>query len=117
MLKHLPGMGANAVLTAMAVADKQDVATEGLPPLFPVALVLYYGIVINVLLFVFNLLPMPPLDGSRIIRYVLPYNAAQAMDRMGMFGSLVVFYLGLRFILPVFYWPLLRAFDGLLISM
>ena len=50
--------------------------TENLPTLFPVALLLYFVILINLLLFVFNLIPIPPLDGSRILRHFLPYKVA-----------------------------------------
>jgi Zn-dependent protease len=40
------------------------------------------AIEINLSLFIFNLLPVPPLDGSRLIRNVLPYNAVQKYDRI-----------------------------------
>lgn len=38
---------------------------------------------INFSLFFFNLLPIPPLDGSHLVRNMLPYNAAQQYDRIG----------------------------------
>ncbi len=41
-------------------------------------LFLYYGVALNVMLAVFNLLPIPPLDGSRIITAFLPPRAAYA---------------------------------------
>lgn len=40
------------------------------------------AIQINLSLMVFNLFPIPPLDGSRLIRNLLPYNAMQAYDRI-----------------------------------
>ena len=40
------------------------------------------AILINLSLFFFNLLPIPPLDGSHIVRNVLPYNAVQVYDRI-----------------------------------
>ena len=42
------------------------------------------AIEINLSLFFFNLLPIPPLDGSRIVRNFLPYNAMQVYDRMNI---------------------------------
>jgi Zn-dependent protease len=53
------------------------------------------AIEINLSLFYFNLLPIPPLDGSRMLRNVLPYNAMQAYDRIPMWVSyLFMIFLG-----------------------
>jgi Zn-dependent protease len=49
----------------------------------PVALLLSLAILINFSLFFFNLLPIPPLDGSRVVRNMLPYNAVRVYDRIG----------------------------------
>ncbi len=49
----------------------------------PIALLLSLAILINLSLFFFNLLPIPPLDGSRVVRNMLPYNAVQQYDRIG----------------------------------
>jgi len=116
VLKHvLPG-GEAPIATAMAIAMHiPGVATEGLPTLFPIALFLYLVISINLLLFVFNLIPIPPLDGSHILRHFLPYRAAQVYDRMGMFALIILFLLGGRFIAAFFY-PLYNAFNHILFS-
>lgn len=45
------------------------------------------AIEINFALFFFNLLPVPPLDGSHLLRNVLPYNAVQAYDRIPFWVS------------------------------
>jgi Zn-dependent protease len=66
-------------------------------PLLPFVLLFYNGMVLNVILFVFNLLPIPPLDGSHIVRNFLPYSLLRYYDRIGMFGMfIIVFLLGGR---------------------
>jgi len=45
------------------------------------------AIEINLSLFFFNLLPVPPLDGSRILRNMLSYNAMQSYDRIPIWVS------------------------------
>ncbi len=52
----------------------------------------YGGMYINVVLGVFNLIPLPPLDGSHILAAVLPPRAAMAYMRIGFFGVLVVLF-------------------------
>ena len=52
------------------------------------------AIQVNLVLFFFNLLPIPPLDGSRILRNLLPYNAVQRYDRIPIWASylLMIFF-------------------------
>lgn len=46
-------------------------------------------VMLNVLLFAFNLIPLPPLDGSAVIDLILPKNMAGALRRLGPAGSLI----------------------------
>ena len=50
-------------------------------------------IMFNVYLGMFNLLPLPPFDGSRILRGILPYPAARVLDRIEPYG-IIVFFVG-----------------------
>lgn len=68
--------------------------TGPMPP-EPLMLLCSFAILINLALFFFNLLPIPPLDGSRFVRNMLPYNAVQTYDRMGgWLGFVLMFFVG-----------------------
>ncbi|MGD1064526.1 MAG: site-2 protease family protein [Terracidiphilus sp.] len=80
----------------------------------PVALLLSLAILINFSLFFFNLLPIPPLDGSRVVRNMLPYNAVQVYDRIGGWISyLLMIFVG-SFLLRLLLWPALGLVFSLL---
>jgi Zn-dependent protease len=60
------------------------------------------AILVNLALFFFNLLPIPPLDGSRILRNFLPYNMANSFDKIGFLGYFLMILVGgpvVRFLL------------------
>jgi len=74
----------------------------------PLVLLCALAILINLSLFIFNLLPIPPLDGSRLVRNLLPYNAVQVYDRVPMWASyLLMIFLGPA-IMRAFFSPAFR---------
>ena len=53
--------------------------------------ILWFGVFFNVFLFVFNLLPIPPLDGSHILYDLFPNKFTAKLLNLGLYGTLILF--------------------------
>lgn len=103
LLTSIAGPGANIVLAVIFAA----VFKTGLfPPRSIPGMFLLYGVIISLVLGVFNLMPIPPLDGGGIVSAILPEKAARRFNQLERYGFIILIgllYLGLfdRVILPL----------------
>jgi Zn-dependent protease len=65
-----------------------------------------WGVMLNLTLAVFNMMPIPPLDGSRVVTSLLPTNLAYHYSRLEPFGIIIVILL-LNFGMLGFLYPLI----------
>lgn len=82
--------------------------------LMPLSLLFYDLMVINVVLGVFNLIPVPPLDGSHVLRHFLPESVRRVYDAVGWVGLMALVFFGGRFLGRLIY-PVLSVFDSVLL--
>jgi Zn-dependent protease len=71
-----------------------EVSPDSNSILVPICLLVYELMVINVVLAVFNLIPVPPLDGSHVLRHFLPDTMRRAYDTVGWVALLALVYFG-----------------------
>jgi Zn-dependent protease len=75
------------------------------------------GIIINVILMVLNLLPIPPLDGSRVVAGVLPEPLLTPYLRLERFGMIIILLLLFSGLLGKIMWPMVQNFVNLISTM
>ena len=116
--------GATILLAAIAIAAPEGrVVVQGAlrgvavgnSILVPASLLLFAFLEINVLLAVFNLIPVPPLDGSHVLRHFLSENVRRVYDTVGMFGLMALVFFGGNFLMALIR-PVLLFYISILMS-
>jgi Zn-dependent protease len=88
--------------------------------LVPIAMMMIYSVNLNVLLMLFNLIPIPPLDGGRVLVGLLPEQQATLVSRIEPYGMLIIialiFFDPQLGILRTLVWPLISIISNLILG-
>ncbi len=79
-----------AIMLVHAIGSRSDALAV---PASVFQLMLLFGIQLNVALAAFNLIPIPPLDGSHVMKYLLPPAWSLSYQRLGRYGLVLLFIL------------------------
>ncbi|HQU91088.1 MAG TPA: site-2 protease family protein [Pyrinomonadaceae bacterium] len=120
VMVSIAGVLANLILLIIGFVAAKIMLTQGFEVLDffgrstnPFAILVGDIMLLNLSLFVFNLLPFPPLDGSKILSTFLPQSAQPILDMLEQFGFLILMfliYIGVfRLIITPFLYALLYA--------
>jgi Zn-dependent protease len=93
MLVAAAGPASNIVLAVIAAVAFRAVGGIGATGQFGAAWLVLMAIQINVLLAVFNMLPIPPLDGGNVLTGLLPDSAGSLLQGLRQYGFLILYAL------------------------
>lgn len=124
-LSSLAGPGVNIAMAVLCSFLLRGVMAnlEGMIPepawgwfATPMTLMLGYGIIINVVLAVLNMIPIPPLDGSRVVYWLLPDRQAALYYRLEPYGTFILMGLIMLGVLGKIMTPVIRPLLGILLG-
>jgi Zn-dependent protease len=82
----------------------------------PLAMMVKYSVIINLALGVFNLIPIPPLDGSKILSSMLPPRPSMLMARIEPYGFIILMLLVFSDAINLFITPVISFFSQMMIG-
>lgn len=84
----LVAIGCTVVIALLGAFGRAAPAIE--PSLGILQAMMWWGVIINMQLIAFNLIPIPPLDGSHVMKYLLPPALSLKYQQFGRFGLLIL---------------------------
>ncbi len=96
--KGMIWVSAAGILTNLFVAWVLATFVKVLPPattsgMYIFQQALLFGVRINIVLAIFNLIPIPPLDGSKLLAMFLPYQYSEMIRRMEPFSFMILLFI------------------------
>jgi Zn-dependent protease len=105
----------SAIILHMLYNVRVEQGSTMMKVLVPLAGMVRLSVNINVALFIFNLLPIPPLDGGRIVQSLLPYDKAVAFSKLEQYGFIILIILFLTRTIDAIIMPVMSFFLKILL--
>ncbi|OOZ41883.1 site-2 protease family protein [Solemya elarraichensis gill symbiont] len=117
-LVALAGPGSNLVMMLLWGLVAKFATTTGIPAITQgLVYMAFYGVLINAVLALLNLLPILPLDGGRVLTSILPRNLAEPFSRLEPYGMIILILLLVSGLLGQFLWPAIGLLQNMTFSL